>query len=350
MSSPCYSYLIKLMQQCHTLALEHTSSKLNKSMIEYQDVFDINKVQVGQFLHPIIRGQIKSEINKAVTHSFVWEGLRITLHYGAGKISWKRVKEIITLIKTFVSCLVNVRQDRVSIPHLNCIIVDLQAPKKTPASNFADPITSEHVNSGLFDPATNTVIVYRKEEIQKVLVHELIHALSLDAKHFAPFDLVWFNKVLGISCNPVLINETFTDALACLLLTVHDYVTFKKNNQLGTFHNVWTKQVSFIKSQAALVWKYYNEHKNVIGSTSVCESTNVSAYYILKAVLLWKPKKFLEFLVKHGYSLSSSKTAKDDFVNLLKEMTIAHLPELSRVENGGGSWVLGKSLRMSMKL
>ena len=53
--------------------------------------------------------------------------------------------------------------------------------KYLPCSDCEKKLTSININSGL--SYENNIIIYRKEELLKVLVHEMIHILDIDIKY-----------------------------------------------------------------------------------------------------------------------------------------------------------------------
>jgi hypothetical protein len=142
-------------------------------------------------------------------------------------------------------------------------------PRLLPANT--DP-RQEHLNGGWAVPGVPEVHVYRREEAHKVLLHETIHALSLDVPA-ALTDPVRqrFEVAFGRRLWPHL-GEAFTELYAEWLWCIAD-ATKKKAAER------WDAQLACSARQAAQVWTRIRDSKEA-------EDTNVFAYYVLKWVLM----------------------------------------------------------------
>jgi hypothetical protein len=131
----------------------------------------------------------------------------------------------------------------------------------------------EHLNGGWAIPGVPEVHVYRREEAHKVLIHESIHALSLDVPHRLIDPIrARFESELGRTLWPHL-GEAWTEFQAELLWAV---ASSKSRADAGT---AWINQKACAAKQAAQIWAR-------IRRSSKAEDTNVFAYYILKWVLM----------------------------------------------------------------
>ena len=92
---------------------------------------------------------------------------------------------------------------------------------------LATPISAIDVNSGVtqhLDGETAVVLVYRRQEAAKVVVHELLHAYRLDATGFIGDDGRWLAAGRALadrwgvrSSVQVRLNEAYTETLASFL-------------------------------------------------------------------------------------------------------------------------------------
>jgi len=173
-----------------------------------------------------------------------------------------------------------------------------------------------NVNSGLtyYSPQMSTVIVYRKEEIIKVLTHELIHACGIDDKSISSAKINKLNELFCVE-RDININESFTDAFACLLnLTI--YTILENSNGQGLysrFNKNFNKEFAFIKAQCykVLLLNNYKLYENGIMCTDKnYEKTNGIAYYVLKAIIF---NNFIKYILKHNYILKDV----DEFLRLI---------------------------------
>jgi len=157
------------------------------------------------------------------------------------------------------------------------------------------PLSQNDVNTGVsqfgFD-TTSSCIIYRKEEMLKTILHELIHCYNLDGSSIDSRDAV-VEKKFGINNGKhgrIKATEATTDAIACLLriafqvldsqpLGLYDFqMSYKSAVQKGVRH---------IKQVAQRVTNYMlREHKSKISPTIWIEETHVFSYYVLKSWII----------------------------------------------------------------
>jgi hypothetical protein len=143
-------------------------------------------------------------------------------------------------------------------------------PRVLPAG--VDP-GREHVNGGWAVPGIREVHVYRKEEAHKVLLHEAIHALSLDvpAESVVPVR-AQFEREFGRRLWPHL-GEAYTELFAEWLWAI------ASAHSLQNARERWFRQLECSETQAGEIW-------NRIHDSTEDEDTNIFAYYVLKWVLM----------------------------------------------------------------
>jgi len=174
-----------------------------------------------------------------------------------------------------------------------------------------------NVNSGVtyYSQSMSTVMVYRKEEMIKVLTHELIHALGIDDKNVPPYKISKFNEKFCVD-RDININETFTDALACLInITMYSILEDSKDLKRlkSRFKIHFKNEISFIKAQSykvLLLNKYRLLPEDIKCTIKNDEKTNGIAYYVLKAVVF---EKFINYILKYNYVLKDA----DDFIKFI---------------------------------
>jgi len=158
-----------------------------------------------------------------------------------------------------------------------------------------EKLTPGNVNGGFAVPGISKIYIYRSEEWDRVLLHESIHALGWDWPEF-PIQPCW--KLSSSSkLMPTLFEawtELFAEWLWCLWYAPPSDTT-------GT---TWIKQRKWQNMQALQVLARADPVWN--------ETTNVFAYYVLKAALapylpllliLDKEVHQLELCVKAGVQL-----------------------------------------------
>ncbi len=115
-------------------------------------------------------------------------------------------------------------------------IVWFASPEQRILAPIGQPLGPEHVNGGYTTPcAPNTIIIYRKEEATRVLIHELYHASCTDR------DL------------PIEMKEAETESWAELALVA---IASKGNKKKA--EELWKKQSHWIANTNEKLKQYYN--------------------------------------------------------------------------------------------
>jgi hypothetical protein len=121
--------------------------------------------------------------------------------------------------------------------------------------NFVNnQLNANNINSGSCI-AFDSIVIWRTEEILKVLIHELIHFFMLDFGNCAGSDIDFSKKLFGVS-NDVL-NESFTDSFAIIIHTLFVAYYSNNNNKLDLFN----QEINFVLFQAA---KIINTYKTIL--------------------------------------------------------------------------------------
>lgn len=148
--------------------------------------------------------------------------------------------------------------------------VDL--PRKIPEKGQL--IGPYHVNGGASYVCTTAFInVFRREEAEKVLIHELIHALCADV-NTESIDLLIENAV---GASDLKLPEAYTEFLA-----EYYYIASRCEN----FEKAWQQQISYADQLVRTILAHYGRHSPLDKRKPWIEKTAVFSYYIMKAVLL----------------------------------------------------------------
>lgn len=159
----------------------------------------------------------------------------------------------------------------------------------------------ENVNSGVtyHRGPRRHVYVYRKEEVFKVILHELIHAFNLDG---------WTHNVEdeGIQryfhrFQKLYVLESLTDTLACIYNIIMFSLIFSKvtNKDYHSYARLFLeREKEYIICQSGNVLKYegYDFNNNglvVYGRRR--ENTHVLSYYVLKALNFYYMTDFFKW-------------------------------------------------------
>jgi hypothetical protein len=158
----------------------------------------------------------------------------------------------------------------------------------------------EEVNGGACwsSPTDCDITVWRKEEILKVSIHELIHGLSYDYKQDTSEIVQHYQAKYGITSPKMNTFEAYTEIFAelihCYLLARFIYVLHKKRNCYYLFHGFVATEILFSQLQSSKVLSLLELNKDIN------KETNVTAYYLIKTELYNDLNKFLEFCIKYN--------------------------------------------------
>ena len=171
--------------------------------------------------------------------------------------------------------LINKKQQQIRIN----VLLSHQRKELSDISDYLSPI---NVNSGSAIRG-EIVTVWRDEEIEKVLIHEIQHYLYCDfnigtseSKYVTEIVNKYFT-VDGIDA----VNESFNETMAHIINMC--YQSCKLNIDLEKIYNY---EMKFLLFQCAKIFKFFGANK-MTDKIIFKQTTNVLSYYILKTYLLY---------------------------------------------------------------
>lgn len=143
----------------------------------------------------------------------------------------------------------------------------------------------------------NKVFLFRKEEIIKVLIHELIHYTQQDIwllGHkldylYKNINIKWIKNVGSSNQYP---NEAYTECLALIYLAIWKYNFYNLKDDIIKFvEKEINKQIEFSYKQVAKICKVqgYTSYNDLFKKEFLQEN-RVLSYFIVKSHLLLNPK------------------------------------------------------------
>lgn len=186
--------------------------------------------------------------------------------------------------------------------------------KKIAPDNFNSILGINEINSGYSSVGCkkNTeIIIYRKEEWFKVLIHELMHNLNLD---FAIVNIDESKEMLYNLLNLNIkyeITETYVETWARIIniAIAAKIKTDIFDEYTKQFKELLYKEIIFSLQQATKILKFVNNTNNYR------ENTNAYAYYVFTSALLYDYHSFLDWCYSNNISnifdiKKNSKTIK----------------------------------------
>ncbi len=150
------------------------------------------------------------------------------------------------------------------------ILLSLNNEKKQfPKKNV---ITPENVNNGLttmFRDNTRHIFIYRKQDVFKVLIHEMIHYFRADFNEMSMSGISDKLALTFIEEDPINYNEAFVEAMAIYL-----FCLFSK------------KDINYYVNRGMRVAKAILSQPDYVKTKKMYQNTNGYSYYICRAALL----------------------------------------------------------------
>ena len=186
------------------------------------------------------------------------------------------VKQVASIVWTFLSF---VNRDKSLPVKIKIYYAPLVTARKGIDGVNVHGLGCDDVNSGvtLFSNQHPIVLVYRREEASKVLIHELVHATRMDSIMHNISDIDQIGKDLAksiglVSDVPVRLAETYTELLASFFdLMICDPIGWRKNLPAMRRH--------FLSRAEMILCLFYSQR---IGMR---QRTHAFEYYVAKASL-----------------------------------------------------------------
>jgi hypothetical protein len=168
---------------------------------------------------------------------------------------------------------------------INITIYDISRKKNLPERY--KPIESKHINSGYTfmnsDTQSTNIVIYRNQELFKVLTHELLHFFNV-IPHSHELQTL-FQKRFESVANTINVNEALVEVNALILNCM--IVSKLKNRDL---QELLKNEYEFSKTQVSkLLYQQDVKLEDIfIDSFTWNEQTNAFSYFVLKHLFLHK--------------------------------------------------------------
>lgn len=267
----------------------------------------------SKYIHPKILKNITTKLNNKASISLQYKSLQVDLHiYHTTYTKKYEIEFLVFYTYVLMTLLTNISDVKKTLQ----VKIFLTSCKKTfPKSG--DILGPGNVNSGVTISYLNTnncdVYILRKEEVLKVLLHEMIHALRID---FGIFSNVYESDIMQLfnAQDKLAINESYTDTLACMLNVCIYSVIYKKMYGSQNMTNIYTlmnNESMYILQKAKQVLKHCNisfTHTGIIRPTKkYIEHTHALSYYLLKSLNFYNLPTFMKFISGFKYVLRNEE-------------------------------------------
>lgn len=275
--------------------------KLNNNYYTTNKIFNY---EVENYLNGRFIGKNKNKIIKIVNKKkeIKLDDLHIKFFYN--NRSEYEIDEIIynlILIFNIVKKIFNINERKINLIIFYCDI------KKEHYFNKS-LIDYENMNSGI--SYTNNIILFRKEEILKVFIHEILHNFGLDNLH--DNSNIKLSKIFKINSDN-LFNEGYIEFLAIILHTMYLSCLFSENySNMNYYFKIFINyEINFSLIQLVKFLNIYNiEFLDFLKKNNYSENTNTFSYIYLKFLLIFNYNYFLNNII----SYNSISIYKEDYI------------------------------------
>ena len=310
--------------------------KKNKINFEIKEIININQLKkqellnskfVDQNIYNYVNDNIKGLFGLTTTISNLKIKIKLALFQKKDFNNLKRLEKLLlhTLKIIRVCNLYNLQE---TVKTLDVFLFLTPLTKKLP-TNSIDILGPEHCNSAVTFACASSgeLLIYRKEEWKKTLIHELFHSLCLDFSMANDKKLQKNIKNLYDIKSELLISETYCEFWATILNSSFCAFSFLKDK------SNWEDFILFVEF-SILIEKIFSlfqvvkaldfmglKYETLIKKDKISESyrnilfkekTNFFCYYVLKFILLQNSDEFLEWC-----DLNNNNTLRFDTSDIL---------------------------------
>jgi len=261
----------KKLNEVKSFSEEYTSiTKINDSFVSddiNQEIHKLNKFK------QLILLTNKSKIT-------------INIHY-----SYENITKFVDIIVNALCFIFNLSIHNVYKCTINYYFTDNKKKLSLDKDYLNGYITNNEVNSG--SCSSDTINIWRKEEILKVTLHECIHLLNYDLKNEDNFLKEHYRKRYNITSDKMNIFEAYTEIWA-ELINIYLIVKLQKGNK-HLFSKYIGYETFFSTYQASKIFFITNLKDK---PCDLNKETNVLPYFIIKCEFYNNLKDFLNHCKK----------------------------------------------------
>jgi hypothetical protein len=317
---------------------EWKSNKIKISLKEVRDFRSINHTTLlsSTYIPDNIKTYIKHNIKGALSYKCKVAGRSININFYLMNESEfnqlvkfdKLVYKMIMWLK-FVSNYARAKCSKTL--KIYCYMTPIK--KVIPGSPFS-VLSSTHANTAVTTTCTanGEICLFRKEEIFKVFIHETFHSLGLDFSSMS--NTVLNNKIKTIF--PINSNfnlyEAYTEFWASIMNCVFTSYFMSKGSGIKEFYLYAEYCVGFeqffclfqcVKVLDFMGLHYKNLHdKNNLSDRArkylYKEKTNIFAYYVIKAILMFNAVPFMKWCKTNNDNILAFYRSKDNLMQFYR--------------------------------
>jgi hypothetical protein len=181
--------------------------------------------------------------------------------------------------------------------NINIYLILSELEKRLP--NQDNILSPEHINSGFTDFYYNHIVIWRLEEFEKVMFHELIHLFDMDCR----------NKIVTNKFNIIgeqRYYEAITDFWGIFYYII--YISLITKIKIKILLEI---EITFIKNQALILNDFFNLGDwNSIPNTIIKQNSPGISYYIIKYLIFM-------YIINNNININYLLDDYDNFLNII---------------------------------
>ena len=283
---------------------EYTINKLNKN-INYM-------LNDSSFIIDNIKNKINNNYNN--TYLIETDNNKIYFINNSSRLDKELVNLIINRVISFKKYSKNNIENKI---YLWLVNDKKYLPKR---GEIIDKVNVNSASCNVYDPSAKingNIYIWRKEEMQKILLHELLHSLQYDYYSQNKKLDNMIKKEFNVN-NHLNVNESYTEVLATVLNCI--YYTLEHDRSYEYFIALLMNEINHANMQVNKILKH-NNYMNIgqlmrkNDNKIFHQKTSVFSYYILKSMLLNNIIQFMKFAMKNN--LKYPKNGNKQYYNLI---------------------------------
>ena len=235
--------------------------------------------------------------------------------------------------------------------------------KKLPKKRGDQYLGPKEVNTGC--SSRYEISLWRKEEISKVLIHEIFHHLELERINDISVLQEFVYQNFDIQRN-MRINffESYTELWANIINIFYIHFTKLKRTKKKSLNNsslieMLNLELTFSVFQCAKVLNFYGykkfedfNNKNENKSNRFIQKSNIFSYYVGRSLLFYNFDKFIELCLKYNENIVGYNIPANEIFNLINDTLIntdykKKVNNFIKILNSRNLGLVGKTLRFS---
>jgi hypothetical protein len=242
--------------------------------------YDLNKLKKLCYTKWVDTKNVIKEINRLKNiYEIKWNDNKIIINYD--KIDDKLITKLYIIIYIIEYIKNKINSKKKILIYL--VLSNLEKKLFNIDKSEIEIIGVKNINSGYTDHKNNLIFIWRYEEFEKVIFHEIIHYLKLDKLSDLNYKLFKIN-------GPHSYFEAVTDFYGILYNTI--FISILTNHNIKSLLEI---ELAFIRNQALFINNYFNLGKwNNIPNIIINQNSPAFSYYILKYILF-------EYSIKNNF-------------------------------------------------